>query len=188
MRDLDILIPMAEKNLVSVMISITATDEKLRSVLEPRTSTYANRFKAIQTLAKYNIPCGVMVAPIIPGLTDQYIPGVLKTAAENGAKMAGFTIVRLNDTLGPIFTQWLEKYLPDKKDKVLSLIRSCHQGQLEDRRPTKRFKGDGNIAEVIHQMFKVCYKKYFPKEYSFTHNCSLFNGKKISEPIQGTLF
>lgn len=188
LRDLDILIEMATQNLVSVTLSITSTDETLRALLEPRTSTYANRFKALKTLAQYNIPCGVMVAPIIPGLNDKDVPNVLKTAAESGAKWAGFTIVRLNDTVEPVFIQWLEKYFPDRKEKVLSLIKQCHNGSLSDRRMGKRFKGDGTVAESIHQLFSIFRKKYFPENYTFTHNCKAFTGNKVGELIQGSLF
>lgn len=188
LRDLDILIEMAAQNLVSVTLSITSTNENLRTVLEPRTSTYANRFKALKTLAQHNIPCGVMVAPIIPGLNDKDVPNVLITAAENGAKWAGFTIVRLNDTVEPVFIQWIEKHFPDRKNKVLSLIKQCHNGSLSDRRTGKRFKGDGTVAESIHQLFHLFRKKYFPENYTFKHNCNLFTGKKAGELIQGSLF
>ncbi len=178
---------MSEKNLVSVMISITGTDENIRSILEPRTSAYSNRFKTIKTLSENKIPCGVMVSPIIPGLNDKEIPKVLKLAAENGAKTASYTIVRLHDALQKVFTDWLGKNFPEKKDKILSQIKSCHQGNLSDYRSGKRFKGDGNIAEAIHQLFKVCYQKYF-KPYEFTHDCTLFTGKKSGDLVQGSLF
>ncbi|GIV26491.1 MAG: radical SAM protein [Bacteroidia bacterium] len=188
LRDLDILIQLAEKQLVSVTISITSVDEKLRSVLEPRTSTYSNRFKALKTLASYNIPCGVMVAPIIPGLNDKDVPNVLKLAAESGAKFASYTIVRLNDNVEPVFIHWLENYFPERKDKVLSFIKSCHQGALSDNRTGIRFKGDGQIATTIHQMFQVFKKKYFSENYIFEHNCNLFTGKKKGDFVQGSLF
>lgn len=188
LRDMEILRELAKMNLVRVSISITGTDEKLRMLLEPRTSTYKNRFKTLKTLSDFNIPCGVMVAPIIPGLNDKEIPTVLKLASENGAKYAEFTIVRLNHTVEPVFTQWLEKNFPDKKEKVLTLIRNCHNGHWQDTRFLKRFKGDGPVANSIHQMFHVFYKKYFPEEYSFQHNTTLFNGKKIGDSIQDSLF
>jgi DNA repair photolyase len=187
LRDIDILQSMAEKNLVRVLISITGTDEKVRSVLEPRTSTYTNRFKTIKILSEYNIPCGVMVAPIIPGLNDKEIPEVLKIASENGAKYAGYTIVRLNDTVEPVFVKWLEKNFPDKKERILSLIKECHDGSLSDKRLFNRYKGNGKVAESIHQLFKIFQNKYFT-EYNNELNCSLFNGQKAGDEIQGSLF
>ena len=188
LRDLDILKEMAEQNLVSVTISITSVDEDLRKVLEPRTSTYSNRFKALQVLSKHNIPCGIMVAPIIPGLNDKDIPEVMKQASENGAKWMGFTIVRLNDSVEPVFIQWLEKNFPNKKERVLELIRSCHNGQLHDTRAYSRFKGDGKVAESIHQLIKILRKKYFADKGEFLHNCSLYTGKKVGDWMQGSLF
>jgi len=188
LRDLDILKEMAEQNLVSVTISITSVDEDLRKVLEPRTSTYSNRFKALQVLSKHNIPCGIMVAPIIPGLNDKDIPEVMKQASENGAKWMGFTIVRLNDSVEPVFIQWLEKNFPNKKERILELIRSCHNGQLHDTRAYSRFKGDGKVAESIHQLIKILRKKYFADKGEFLHNCSLYTGKKVGDWMQGSLF
>lgn len=188
LRDLDILKEMAEQNLVSVTISITSVDEDLRKVLEPRTSTYSNRFKALQVLSKHNIPCGIMVAPIIPGLNDKDIPEVMKQASENGAKWMGYTIVRLNDSVEPVFIQWLEKHFPNKKERVLELIRSCHNGQLHDTRAYSRFAGDGKVAESIHQLIKILRKKYFADKNEFLHNCNLYTGKKVGDWMQGSLF
>lgn len=188
LRDLDILKEMAEQNLVSVTISITSVDEDLRKVLEPRTSTYSNRFKALQVLSKHNIPCGIMVAPIIPGLNDKDIPEVMKQASENGAKWMGYTIVRLNDSVEPVFIQWLEKHFPNKKERVLELIRSCHNGQLHDTRAYSRFAGDGKVAESIHQLIKILRKKYFTDKSEFLHNCNLYTGKKVGDWMQGSLF
>lgn len=188
LRDLDILLPMAELDLVSVTMSVTSTDEKLRRVMEPRTSTYSNRLKTIKLLSDIKIPCGVMVAPVIPGLNDKDIPWVLKQASENGAKYAGFTVVRLNETVEPVFVNWLEKHFPERKEKVLSQIKSCHQNSLSDIRHGKRFSGDGELANTIHQLFKVCFQKYFNKEYKLVHNTKLFSGKKTGDEIQGSLF
>lgn len=188
LRDLDILKEMAEQNLVSVTISITSVDEDLRKVLEPRTSTYSNRLKALQVLSKHNIPCGIMIAPIIPGLNDKDIPEVMKQSADYGAQWMGYTIVRLNDSVEPVFIQWLEKYFPNKKERVLDLIRSCHNGQLHDKRAYNRFTGDGKVAESIYQLIKILRKKYFADKKEFTHNCNLYTGKKVGDWIQGSLF
>lgn len=188
LRDLDIIIHLSEMNLISVWISITSVDDDLRRMLEPRTSTYINRFKVLQTLSKYKIPCGVMVAPIIPGLNDKDIPAVLKQSALSGAHRASYTIVRLNDSVFPVFSNWLQEYFPDRKDKVLSLIKSCHHNNVSDYRIGKRFKGDGEVASSIYQLFNVCYKKYFDADEKFIYNTSLFNGKKSGDAVQGSLF
>src|SRR4051812_18037919 len=147
LRDLDILKQLAEMNLVHVMISITSLDEDLRLKLEPRTATAKNRLKVVETLNRNNIPAGIMVAPIIPGLNSHEIPAIVEAAANAGARTAGMTIVRLNDAVGAIFTDWINKAYPDKASKVLKLIAECHGGKLNDSRFGVRMKGEGNVAE-----------------------------------------
>jgi DNA repair photolyase len=160
LRDLDILKEMGEMNLVHVMISITSLDEDLRQKLEPRTATAKNRLKVVETLNKNNIPAGVMVAPIIPGLNSHEIPAIVEAAANAGARAAGMTIVRLNDAVGEIFTNWIHKAFPDKAAKVLHQIAECHGGQLNDSRFGVRMKGEGNIAEMIGKLFKNSVKRF----------------------------
>jgi DNA repair photolyase len=111
-RDIDVLTELAEHNLVHVMISITGTDEKMRQLLEPRTATYKNRMAVLEALSKHGIPCGVMVAPIIPGINNHEIPSVLEVASAAGATSAGITIVRLNGSVEHIFKDWLVKKFP----------------------------------------------------------------------------
>jgi DNA repair photolyase len=160
LRDLDLLKELAEQNLVQVFTSLTATDEKLRLKLEPRTSTYADRLKIIEILSKNNIPVGIMNAPIIPGINDTQMHDVLKLSADAGAKWAGYTIVRLNGAVEHLFTDWLHKTFADRADKVLNLIKDAHGGSLNDSRPGVRMKGEGNIANIINAQFKLYVKKY----------------------------
>jgi DNA repair photolyase len=159
-RDTDILSELAKKNLVHVNVSINSVREKIRQMLEPRTATLANRFKVINELSKNGVPCSVMNAPIIPGLTVEDIPHVIKRAAENGATGAGYTIVRLNGAIGPIFTDWVYKAFPLTADKIINQIKACHGGKLNDSRWGTRMSGDGNVAESIHQLFNISVKKY----------------------------
>lgn len=176
-RDVDVLEELAKHNLVHVMISITGTDEKVRQLLEPRTATYKNRMTTIETLAKHNIPCGVMVAPIIPGINNHEIPGVIEQVSALGATTAGITIVRLNGTVAQLFKDWLEKNFPDRADKVWNQISDCHGGKVSDSRPGTRMKGEGKIAESIMQLFKLSKSRFMPNEGSFQFNCSDFNYK-----------
>lgn len=160
LRDLDLLQELHKYNLVKVFTSITSLDEDLRRVLEPRTASYRSRLKIVETLAANKIPVGIMNAPIIPGLNDTHIPAVLKAAAEAGAKWAGYTMVRLNGAIGPIFKDWLYKSFPDRAEKVWNLISDCHEGQVNDSRFGNRMTGDGRIAELVSDQFKLYCRKY----------------------------
>lgn len=161
LRDLDILKPMAEQNLVSVSLSIPTINEDLRRKMEPRTSSSKNKLKAIEILAENGIPVNVMVAPIIPGLNSDEPLTILKAISEAGAQSFGYTLVRLNDTVEPVFVKWIEANFPDRAQKVLNLIKSIHGGKLGEKRYFERKKGEGNIAEMIHNTFKIGRKKYF---------------------------
>lgn len=177
LRDLDILMELAKDNLVHVMVSITGTDESIRQKLEPRTATYKNRFKVLEGLSKNNIPCGVMIAPIIPGLTNHEIPNVMELAAKAGATSAGFTMVRLNGAIGPIFKDWLVKNFPDRADKVWNQISDAHGGTVNDSRAGVRMRGEGPMAESIRQLFSLSRLRFMKTDSKFEFNISDFNYK-----------
>lgn len=174
-RDLELLREMAEHRLVHVMISITGLDEHLRLQLEPRTATYKQRLETIRVLRDAGIPVGVMVAPIIPGLNSHEVPAVLKAAADAGAQTAGYTMVRLNGQVGPIFRDWLDKTYPDRADKVWHQIEACHGGQVNDSRYGTRMRGEGPIAESIRRLFALSVKKNGLNKTKFEFNCSDFD-------------
>ena len=155
LRDKDILQEMAKQNLCRVYVSINSLNEDLRMKMEPRTTTAKQRLKIVDELSKAGIPMGVMVAPLVPGLSDHEVPKILKAIAENGAQRAGYTIVRLNGAIGPIFEDWLRKNYPDRADKVWHMIQSCHGGSVNDSRFGDRMRGDGNIAQMIKDIFKL---------------------------------
>lgn len=155
LRDLDLLQEMAKLNLCMVYVSINTLDEKLRLQMEPRTTTVKQRLKIVEELSKAGIPTGVMVAPLIPGLSDHEIPAVLKTIAACGAQSAGYTIVRLNGAVASIFEDWLRANFPDRFDKVWHMIQSCHGGNVNDSRFGQRMSGEGNIAQLIRDTFKL---------------------------------
>lgn len=158
-RDLDVLSEMAQWNGVSVTLSITTLDERLRSRLEPRTSTIANRLEAITKLAEAGVPVGVNVAPIIPGLTDHEVPAILAAAASAGAKYASYTVLRLPGAVATVFGDWLEANYPGRKDKVLNRAKEAHHGQLADSNFGTRMKGTGQHAEQIRELFHLARKR-----------------------------
>lgn len=173
-RDLDILKQLAAHDLVYVTLSITGVDERTRMVLEPRTASYRSRFSTLQLLADNGIPCGVNVAPIVPGINNYEIPEVLERAGAAGAWGAGMTIVRLNGPIGTLFKDWLFKNYPDRAEKVWNQVQDCHGGNVNDSRSGVRMRGEGKIAESISQLYKLS-KSRFIRERRFDFNCDDFN-------------
>lgn len=159
-RDLDVLQPMAERRTVRVLLSVTTLDAELARTLEPRTSSPEARLRTIRELSAAGVEVGVMIGPVIPGLNDVEIPAILQAAKEAGAVMAAYVLLRLPLTVRPVFTDWLAKALPSKKDKIESLIRQCRDGELNDSQFGRRRFGEGQIAEQIAQTFRVFAKKY----------------------------
>ncbi len=153
-RDIDLLGELAGHGAAGVFLSITTLDPGLAGRLEPRTTRPAGRLEAIARLTEAGIPAGVMVAPLIPGLTEHEMPAILKAAAEAGARFAGFTIVRLPLAVAPLFEDWLGRHYPDRKDKVLERIRSMRGGRLNDSRFGHRMGGEGHHAEMIARLFR----------------------------------
>jgi DNA repair photolyase len=160
LRDMDILSELAAMNLVHVNVSITSLNEQLRQKLEPRTVTATGRLAVIQKLTEQGVPVRVMAAPIIPGLNSNEVPNIIKAAADRGALAAGFTIVRLNGSVAEIFSDWVYKAFPDRAEKVVNLIKECHDGKLNDSEFGRRMSGEGPVATSIHQMFRMACNKF----------------------------
>src|SRR5438034_4388255 len=158
-RDVDALKELARHNAAAVFISVTTLDTELRKVMEPRTSPPAARLAAIEALAKAGVPAGVLVAPVIPGLTDHEIPSILAAAVAAGAKFAGYVTLRLPYAVAPLFEQWLAQHFPQRKEKVLQRIRALRDGKLNDPQFGSRMRGQGIFAEQIEQLFKVACRK-----------------------------
>jgi len=185
LRDMDIIQDLAKLNLVRVFSSITSLDEDLRRLLEPRTASYHSRLKVVETLSKAGVPTGIMNAPLIPGLNDMHMHDVLKAASEAGAKWAGYTVVRLNGAIGPIFKDWLFKAFPDRAEKVWHQISECHEGKVNDSRWGNRITGDGKFAELIKTQFDIYCKKYHLNETKMELNTKDFRRVVVG---QGRLF
>jgi DNA repair photolyase len=181
LRDLDLLTELASMNLVHVNISLTSLNEQLRQKLEPRTVTATGRLAVIEKLSKNGIPVRVMAAPIIPGLNSNELPNIIKAAADRGALAAGFTIVRLNGSIAEIFTDWINKAYPNRAEKVLNMIKACHDGKLNDSSFGRRMSGDGHVADSIHQMFRMACNRFLADRDMPAFNYELFvpkNGRQ----------
>lgn len=158
-RDIDILSRMAERGLAKVALSVTTLDRMLARTMEPRASTPAKRLEAIRQLADAGIPASVMVAPIIPGLTDQEMERILDSAHHAGAREAGYVVLRLPLEVSPIFKDWLLRHYPDRYRHVMSLIRSMREGKDYDSEWGKRMKGAGPYAWQIGRRFEITAKR-----------------------------
>ena len=161
LRDLDILKALAKDNLIGVNMSITSLSEETRRVLEPRTATIKRRLETVKTLSEHGIPVNVMLAPIIPAINSHEILPLAKVVSQQGAVSIAHTIVRLNGAIGEIFTDWIHKTMPDRAEKVLHQIESCHGGHLNDSRYGTRMRGEGKIAEQINNLVRLARQKYF---------------------------
>ncbi len=159
LRDLDLLAPMATMGLVSVNISIATLDSELARELEPRTSTPLARLRAVRELSEAGVPICVLIAPIIPGLTDHQIANVLQAAAAAGAVSAGCELLRLPLSVAPIFLDWLDTHRPLGRTKVEELIRATRDGRLNDSKFGERLVGSGTYAESISSSFAAFSRK-----------------------------
>ncbi len=159
-RDIDILSKMAEFKTVSVFLSITSLDNRLASVMEPRTSKPHLKLEAIKELSDAGIPTGIMVAPVIPGLTDHEIPRILKYASAAGAKHASFVMLRLPYGVKNLFLNWLDEYFPGRKQKVVNKLRELYGNKLYDSTFYVRGRGKGAYAEEVRNIFKISCRKF----------------------------
>jgi DNA repair photolyase len=158
-RDIDILRELAAFQAVVANISVTSLNPELAKVLEPRASPPQRRLAAISELHAAGIPVRVMMAPIIPGLTDHEMPELLTAAARAGACDASYVALRLPWAVAPLFEAWLERHAPGHKEKVLSRIRDMRGGKLYDARWGVRSRGEGFFAEQMGAMFDMARRK-----------------------------
>jgi DNA repair photolyase len=158
-RDADLIGELARFDAAAAILSITTLDRDLARRLEPRAATPDLRLDALRCLSEAGVPTGVMVAPIIPGLTDHEVPAILAAAADAGARVAGYTIVRLPLAVAPLFETWLDEHAPGRKQKVLNRLRAMRGGRLNDPRMGNRMRGEGAFAAQIDQLFRLGLKR-----------------------------
>jgi DNA repair photolyase len=168
-RDIDIFAKLTPHDAVSVHIAVTSLDAELANVMEPRASAPHARLAAIRELAAAGVPTSVLVAPVIPGLTDHEIPAILAAAREAGARHASYTMLRLPHGIKDLFTTWLEQHFPTSKDKILGRVRNLRSGKLNDPHFGSRMKGQGPIADMIHQVFETQKRRLgFPGKFTLS--------------------
>lgn len=183
LRDIDLLRELANLGLVRVSVTINSMREEVRRKMEPRTATAFARLKLIEKLAENDIPVSIMIAPIVPGINSDEMPSLIRCAADAGAKWASYTIVRLNGAISGIFRDWVYKNYPERAEKVIHGIESCHGGNLNDSEWGRRIRGDGNTAEGIRQLFKSGVKKYMKEEPHPTLRTDIFERPNSSPQL-----
>jgi DNA repair photolyase len=158
-RDADLLADLAAHGAARVALSVTTLDVGLARKLEPRAAAPKERLRAIRELAAAGVPVTVMVAPVIPGLTDHEMPLILEAAAEAGAESAGYVPLRLPGAVAGLFEGWLEAHFPERKEKVLNRVRGMRGGRLNDPRFGSRMRGEGVFADQIRTLFRTARRR-----------------------------
>lgn len=179
-RDIDILQQLARHDLVHVDISITSLDPHFTRRLEPRAPTPERRLDAVRALHSAGIHVGVNMSPVIPALNDHEIEAVVARAALSGAAFVNHILVRLPHDVKELFSAWLEEHYPDRAAHVLSLIRQCRGGRLNDPDFTSRMKGNGPIAEIIHRRFALACKRVGLERSPYPRRTDLFRPPSLS--------
>jgi DNA repair photolyase len=174
LRDLDLLAPMAARGLAKVALSVTTLDRGLARAMEPRASTPERRLDAIAALAEAGVPTAVMVAPVIPGVTDHEIETILSRAKTAGAGEAGYILLRLPLETQDLFGAWLLEHFPDKYRKVLSLLRSTREGKIYDSSWGKRMTGTGPYAWTLGRRFELACERLGLSQRKTKLRCDLF--------------
>jgi len=159
-RDIELLASMAEKQLVHVNITVTSLDQELTRTMEPRTASPQARLRAMRTLVDAGVPVRVMVAPVIPGLTDHEMPNILRESRDAGATGASYQMLRLPLSVEPVFLEWVRQNYPQYYDRIENRIRQLHGGQIYRGQFGQRMRGSGALAESIHATFHAFAKKF----------------------------
>lgn len=159
-RDIDILARLAERGLVKAAISVTTLDRRIARVMEPRAATPQRRIDSIRALTQAGVPTTVMMAPIVPAITDNEIEAVLQACAEAGASAAGYVVLRLPLEIKDLFKEWLAEHFPDRAGRVISLVRSMRNGRDYDPEWGKRQRGEGPYAKLIADRFAAARRRF----------------------------
>jgi DNA repair photolyase len=183
-RDLDLLTDLAKDHLVSVMVSVTSLTNEIKRTLEPRTASPAARLRVIEQLAEAGVPVGVLVAPVIPAVTDHEIEDILNAAKAAGASRAGYVLLRLPHELKIIFRDWLAEHYPDRAKHVMSLINQSRGGKDYDSQFGTRMRGTGPYAELLRTRFDLAKRKlgFAGAEERYELNTKLFRPPTADTP------
>ena len=188
LKDLDLLKRLAKDRLVHVILSVTSLDSELSLKIEPRAPIPASRLDAIKKLSENGISVGINIAPVIPGLTDDEIPSILKAGKEFGASYANYIVLRLPGSVKEIFVEWLEREFPNHRRKVINRLKSLRGGRLYDARFGRRMKGEGIWANLIRELFELGIEESRLNEGKPILNTSLYQNPSLRIDNQIDLF
>ncbi|HXM81721.1 MAG TPA: PA0069 family radical SAM protein [Burkholderiales bacterium] len=190
-RDLDLLAPMARKNLVKVFVSIGTLERTLARKLEPRAASPQRRLDILKALSEKEVPCGVMVAALIPALNDKTLEEVLEAAAAAGAAEAAYVIMRLPNELKQLFKEWLAAHYPERAEHVISIVRQMRGGRDNDPRFGSRMTGTGMFAELIEKRFDIACRRFGLNDHGASRKRPELDCSRFRPPSPGgqmTLF
>jgi DNA repair photolyase len=180
-RDIDILTDLARDNLVNVSVSITSLDAEIKRTLEPRAASPQARLKAVGELSKAGVPVGILVAPVIPALTDHEMERIMEAAVERGARWAGYVMLRLPYEVKDLFREWLAEHYPQRASHVMSLIQDVRGGRDNDPNFGSRMRGTGPVAQLIRNRFQISHRRLGLHEYGRRElDCTLFRPPGIA--------
>lgn len=183
-RDMDLLAPMAERNLVQVYVSVTSLDQGLTKRLEPRSTAPARRLQTLAGLHSAGVPVGVLFAPVMPFLNDAEMEAVLERAAEAGVESAGYVMLRLPHEIKGLFRDWLQQHEPGKADHVMNVINDLRGGKDNDPRFHSRMRGSGNYAELVRLRFEKACRRLGLNRKRRVLDTSLFLPPRTPSPQQ----
>jgi DNA repair photolyase len=184
-RDLDILGPMGRKNLAKVFVSIGTLDRALARKLEPRAASPQRRLDVLKALSSAGVPCGVMVAALIPTLNDRTMEEVLEAAAAAGAAEAAYVILRLPNELKDLFKEWLATHYPQRAEHVISIVRQMRGGKDNDPRFGTRMSGTGNYAELIEKRFELACRRFGLNGHGAPRQRAELDCSRFRPPLRG---
>lgn len=183
-RDSDLLSEMARVNAAIVYVSVTTLDKEVARLMEPRASPPSSRLEAIRELSAAGVPVGVLIGPVVPGLTDHEMPAILKAAAEAGATGAGYTMLRLPHAVEGLFKDWLEKNYPDRKGKVMNRLLDVKGGNVQDNAFGRRMRGRGEYADQTAQLFEITCRKLGLNERDRDLSTAAFKRPGVAEQME----
>ncbi|MGQ0834661.1 MAG: PA0069 family radical SAM protein [Gammaproteobacteria bacterium] len=158
-RDIDLLTDMARDNLAWVAVSLTTLSAETKRTLEPRAASPEARLRVMRQLSDAGVPVCVMVAPVIPAITDHELEQLLEAARAAGAKTAGYVLLRLPYEVKTLFREWLAEHYPDRAERVMSLVNEMRGGRDNDPNFGSRMRGTGPLADLLRKRFQMACRR-----------------------------